>query len=203
MMQRMATYKHVYPENLYDHLVTVLFGGPMVCSRCGSTAFFSFFVFVLFIFWYLAVILLTVGVVSFYNISILKMLRSDAEDWLDEFGLLICFHRLKSQTCSSSFAPKMLRLKAYRPNFWPEAAQPMTTQREVHADVSQTVILHRQFRDSVVNVYAHLSTWITCASANCTASQLFPPFAVYLTCSWLYAALCCRGGVYQTSDQQM
>lgn len=61
MMQRMATYKHVYPENLYDHLVTVLFGGPMVCSRCGSTAFFSFFVFVLFIFWYLAVILLTVG----------------------------------------------------------------------------------------------------------------------------------------------
>lgn len=73
-------------------------------------------------------------------------------------------HRQKSQSCSSSWPPKTLRSNACRPSCWPEAAQPMTTQREVHTADSLT----NHFRSTCVSVdvcvCVSLSTLITVTS---------------------------------------
>lgn len=60
--------------------------------------------------------------------------------WKSWFTVMLSafLHRQKSQSCSSSWPPKTLRLNACRPSCWPEAAQPMTAQREVHTAGSLT-----------------------------------------------------------------
>lgn len=66
-------------------------------------------------------------------------------------------HRQRSLSCSSSWPPKTPRSNVCRTNCWPEAAQPMTTQREVHTpDQSCHICVH--LRDSDMHVSQLQST---------------------------------------------
>lgn len=108
----------------------------------------------------------------------------------------VILHRQKCLSCSSSWPPKTLRSSACRPSCWPKAAQPTTTRTEVHtADITSTSASANETCEPAMCMSVN-STLITV-----TSNQHVPlSSAVYLTCSWLSAALCCRGGVYQASD---
>lgn len=82
--------------------------------------------------------------------------------WKSRFTVMLSafLHRQKSQSCSSSWPPKTLRLNACRPSCWPEAAQPMTAQREVHTAGSLT---------KLVWMCVCLSALITVTSNQCVS----------------------------------
>lgn len=108
-------------------------------------------------------------------------MSTDLEELLHSHSALSLplHHRRKSRSCSSSWPPKTPRSNACRPSCWPEAAWPMTVQREVRTHSTQ------------LTPRSHSGGWVVRLSSRITATSNQPvsPLLPHSTLRCL--TLCC------------